>query len=160
LPELRERYGCKVGLSDHSGTIYAGLAAVSLGIDALEVHVTLSREMFGPDVVSSVTTAELRQLTQGVRFIERMKQNPVDKDVLAGEMLPIKRLFAKSLVARRDLSAGTVLVGSDLDLRKPGTGITADRMGEIIGRRLAQSVPKGQFLCEADLEEAVAEVAL
>ena len=49
LQVYRERYGCAVGLSDHSGTIYPGLAAATLGADVLEVHVTLSREMFGPD---------------------------------------------------------------------------------------------------------------
>jgi N-acetylneuraminate synthase len=47
LAFFRERYGCPVGLSDHSGTIYAGLAAAALGSEVLEVHVTLGREMFG-----------------------------------------------------------------------------------------------------------------
>jgi len=50
---FRERYGCSVGLSDHSGTIYPGLASVALGSQMLEVHVTFSREMFGPDVPAS-----------------------------------------------------------------------------------------------------------
>src|SRR5439155_2213437 len=58
---FRERYGCPVGLSDHSGSVYPGLAAVTLGAEVLEVHVTLSREMFGPDVAASVTTGELCQ---------------------------------------------------------------------------------------------------
>ena len=56
LAELAERYDAPVGLSDHSGTIYGSLAAVTLGAVVVEVHVTLSREMFGPDVPSSVTT--------------------------------------------------------------------------------------------------------
>src|SRR5262245_22931627 len=67
LAVFRQRYGCWVGLSDHSGTIYPGLAGAALGMDLLEVHVTLSREMFGPDVIASVTTAELKQLMEGVR---------------------------------------------------------------------------------------------
>ena len=61
VSEYRKRYDCPVGLSDHSGKIYAGLGAAAIGIDILEVHVTLSREMFGPDVPASVTTDELRQ---------------------------------------------------------------------------------------------------
>src|SRR5437667_12254227 len=76
---FRERYGCPVGLSDHSGSVYPGLAAVTLGAEVLEVHVTLSREMFGPDVAASGTTGELRQLVEGVRFIEGMQLHPVDK---------------------------------------------------------------------------------
>ena len=43
---LPERYGCEVGLSDHSGTIYAGLAAATLGTEVLEVHITFNREKF------------------------------------------------------------------------------------------------------------------
>src|SRR5947207_3903509 len=84
LQVFRRRFGCGVGLSDHSGTSYRGLAAAALGIDALEIHVTMSREMFGPDVKASVTTAELRQLVDGIRFIERMRLNPVSKDEMAG----------------------------------------------------------------------------
>src|SRR5262249_17496397 len=71
IAEMRARYGCKVGLSDHSGTIYAGLAVAALGADALEVHLTLSREAFGPDVPASVTPEELHRLVEGIRFIER-----------------------------------------------------------------------------------------
>jgi N-acetylneuraminate synthase len=63
LEVFRRRFDCPVGLSDHSGTIYPGLAAATLGARAIEVHVTLSREMFGPDVSASITTAELRQLS-------------------------------------------------------------------------------------------------
>ena len=62
LSLFRDRYGCPVGLSDHSGTIYPGLAAAALGAEVIEVHVTLSREMFGPDVPVSLTPAELKQL--------------------------------------------------------------------------------------------------
>ena len=92
LRDLRQRYACPVGLSDHSGTIYPGLAAVALGCDLLEVHVTFSREAFGFDVSSSITTAELRQLVEGARFIERAL-TPVDKEVMAHELEPMRRLF-------------------------------------------------------------------
>ena len=80
-----ERYGCDVGLSDHSGTIYPGLAAATLGAKVLEVHVTFSRQMFGPDVAASLTTTELRQLVDGVRFIENMVTHPLKKDDLLPE---------------------------------------------------------------------------
>ena len=146
IPFFRERYGCAVGLSDHSGTIYPGLAAATLGIEVLEVHVTLSREMFGPDVPASVTTSELRQLVEGVRFIEKMKANPVDKDAMAQEMAPLRELFTKSVVARVDLSAGTMLREEHLTVKKPGTGIPADRLHEAVGRRLRRSVKADELL--------------
>ena len=152
LEALRSRYRCPVGLSDHSGTIFAGLAATVLGISALEIHVTMSREMFGPDVPASVTTEELRTLVAGVRFVEQALAHPVDKDRLAGESADLRRLFNKSVVAAADLAAGTVLEAGHLALKKPGTGIPADRLRTLFGRRLTRSVARDTLLSEADLE--------
>lgn len=153
IPELRRRYACPVGLSDHSGTIFAGLAAATVGIDLLEIHVTLSRRMFGPDVPVSVTTEELATLVEGIRFIERMHAATVDKDALARELVPMRDLFTKSVVVRVDLAAGTILRAEHLATKKPGTGIPAARLREIVGRRLRRAVSANTILVEADLEE-------
>jgi N-acetylneuraminate synthase len=152
LPFFRERYQCAVGLSDHSGTIYPGLAAATLGARVLELHITLSREMFGPDVPASVTVAELRQLVDGVRFVERMIASPVDKDALAEEMRPLRDLFTKSVVARVDLPAGTILRPDHLTLKKPGTGIPASRLPELVGLRLRHDRAADELLNADDLE--------
>ncbi len=152
LPVLRERYRTPVGLSDHSGTIYAGLAAAALGADVLEVHVTFSRECFGPDVPASLTTAELQDLVRGVRFIGRALDNPVDKNELASAAAPLRAIFMKSVVARVALPAGTVLRACDLTAKKPGTGIPADRLDTLVGRRLCRPVEADQLLEEADFD--------
>lgn len=151
ISELRNRFKCFVGLSDHSGVIFPGLAAAALGIDVLEVHVTLSREMFGPDVNASLTTFELGQLVEGIRFIEKMVKNPVDKDVIARDLQPMREIFTKSLVALFDLPAGTILETKHLTSKKPGRGITADRINSVCGRRLAISIKSGEFLKEGHL---------
>jgi N,N'-diacetyllegionaminate synthase len=153
IPFLRERYACLVGLSDHSGTIYPGLAGATLGIDMLEVHVTLSREMFGPDVSSSVTTSELRQLVEGIRFIETMRSHPVDKDASARDISPLRDVFTRSVVVKEPLKAGTLLLGEHLTVKKPGTGIPAAQLHEVVGRRLARDVTPDRLLLETDLEE-------
>jgi len=152
LQFYRERYGCWVGLSDHSATIYPGLAGAATGMDMLEVHVTLSREMFGPDVVASITTAELRQLVDGVRFIERMRAHPIDKNASAQETAPLRKLFTRSLVASSDLPAGTVISREHVAIKKPGTGLAPDRLEEVIGRRLARPVAVDQVLAAEDIE--------
>jgi N,N'-diacetyllegionaminate synthase len=152
IPFYRERYGCDVGLSDHSGTIYPGLAAVTLGIEILEVHVTLSREMFGPDVAASITSSELRTLVNGIRFVEKMKANPLDKDVLSNELAPLRTLFTKSIVVLEDLPKGTQLRESHLALKKPGTGIPAARMREVVNRILKRDVLANKLLSEEDLD--------
>lgn len=151
IPVFRERYQTAVGLSDHSGTIYPGLAAATLGISVLEVHVAFSREMFGPDVPASLVPGELRQLVEGVRFIEAMKANPVDKDVAAEELAPLRSLFTKSVVARHALSAGTVLAEEHLAVKKPGTGIPASRLPELVGRQLQRDVQADEQIQITDL---------
>jgi N-acetylneuraminate synthase len=152
IPFFRERYGCAIGLSDHSGTIYPGLAALALGLQFLEVHVTFSREMFGPDVEASITTGELGQLVKGIRFIEKMMANPVDKEIMAQNTKDLRAMFTKSVVVCRDLPAGAVLREADLTLKKPGTGMEAARLPEIIGRRLKRAVAKDTLISEDDLE--------
>jgi N-acetylneuraminate synthase len=152
IAQLRERYHCPVGLSDHSGTIYAGLAAAALGAKMIEVHVAFSRECFGPDVTASVTTQELSQLVEGVRFIELALANPVDKGAMAENLSGLRLAFGKSIVAAHDLSAGHSLTSNDLAFKKPGTGIPAARNHEVIGRRLKRAVTADTLLSEDDLE--------
>lgn len=148
LAELRSRYACPVGLSDHSGAIYASLAAATLGARLLEVHVVFSRDCFGPDVKASLTIDELAELVDGVRFIERALAHPIDKQRVAAEMGELKQMFGKSVVAARDLPPGYELTRADLALKKPGTGIPAARLGEVVGRRLARAVPADTLLAE------------
>lgn len=152
ISEFRRRYDCSVGLSDHSGTIYSGLAAATLGIDVLEIHVTLSREMFGPDVAASITTQELSQLVQGVRFIETMKNHPLEKDVMSAQLAPLRDAFTKSIVARVDLPTGTVLNQEHLTFKKPGNGIPVDRIGDVVRRKTRRPVAANTLLHEDDLD--------
>jgi N,N'-diacetyllegionaminate synthase len=154
IREFRERYGCAVGLSDHSGTIYAGLAAATMGIDVLEVHVTMSRQMFGPDVAASVTTSELRQLAEGVRFIEEAMASQVDKDAVAADLEPMRSLFTKRLVASEDIPAGAAVEGRHLAARKPGEGIPPSRASEVIGRRVRYAMTAGEPFSFGNLEDA------
>jgi N,N'-diacetyllegionaminate synthase len=152
LEVLRARYGTPVGLSDHSGTIYPALAAAALRANLLELHVAFSRDMFGPDVPSSVTSAELGQVVEGVRFIEKVLAHPVDKQAVLPEMAVLRSTFMRSIVARMPLKAGTVLAESDLTVKKPGTGMPAERLPEVVGRRLRKDLAADEQLRESDLD--------
>jgi N-acetylneuraminate synthase len=117
----------------------------------IEVHVAFSREVFGPDTSSSLTTAELAELVKGSRFIHASLSNPIRKDEMAAEMGKMRATFGKSIVAGRDLSEGTVLTETDLALKKPGDGLPISRFKEILGRRLSRAVAKDAALTEEDL---------
>lgn len=152
LDVFRKRYSCSVGLSDHSGTIFAGLAAVALGAEVVEVHVAFDRKMFGPDVPSSVTTRELKQLTNGIRSTERMVANPVDKDAMAEQLSPLRDMFTKSIVASTDLAEGTVLEHSHFKLKKPGTGLPPSGIGSLIGKSLRRDVKADELFSMNDVQ--------
>jgi N,N'-diacetyllegionaminate synthase len=80
------------GLSDHSGTPYIGIAAAALGCKVLEVHVCFSKQQGGLDVAASLTIEELDYMVKGVRFVEAAMK-PLDKDLMAQELEPVRRVF-------------------------------------------------------------------
>lgn len=152
MTEIQQRYGCAVGLSDHSGNIFAGLAAAALGASMLEVHVTLSKKAFGPDVSASLTPKQLRRLVSGTRQIAKARRNPVDKDVTAERMDDVRKLFRKSLVAAADLPPGHRVEPGDFVAKKPGTGIPPSELDAILGRTLRRAVAHDSLLTEEDLD--------
>lgn len=151
LAQFRERYGCPVGLSDHSGLIYPALAAAALGASALEVHVTMSREMFGPDVSSSITTEELKRLAEGVRFIKDALAHPVDKDAQAKELEPLKKIFSRSALASTDLPKGSRISERYVVFKKQGSGLTEKDILKLEGRKTARLIKKGEPIKAEDL---------
>jgi N-acetylneuraminate synthase len=152
IAEFAARYGALTGLSDHSGTIYPALAAVSVGAKVIEVHVTLSRQMFGPDVSASVTPPELRQITEGAALIERMHAHPVNKDDAAASSASLRGMFGKSIVARQPLRAGTVLAVEHLAFKKPADGLSPTELTSVVGHRLRRNLASDEPLQRSDLE--------
>ncbi|MBI3321942.1 MAG: N-acetylneuraminate synthase family protein [Candidatus Omnitrophica bacterium] len=152
--QMRQRYRLPVGLSDHTMAPYAAFAAVSLGARAIEKHLTLSRRMYGSDARHSLEPREFAELVQGIRAIETMLQHPVDKDRLARELAPMKRIFEKSVVSLKDLPAGAPIPAEAVGMKKPGTGIPASQLTRIVGRRPRRDIARNHVILETDLEPA------
>ena len=151
ISEMRDRYRCPVGLSDHSGTIYPSLAAVSMGASMVEVHVTFDRKMFGPDAPASLTIDELKTLVEGVDFIDRMRKNPADKDRPTVDLKGLSRTFGKSVVASGDLAEGTILEEKHLALKKPGDGCPPSDFYKMVGAKLLRPLGKDALIHWTDL---------
>ena len=146
IQELRDRYDVPVGLSEHTGKIYAGIAAAALGTDMLEFHVVFDRRMFGPDATSSLTIDETKQLVEGVRAIEAANNNPIDK-ADNSQYKSLKAIFEKSLAVNRDLPQGHILRFEDLEAKKPsGFGIAASKYEQVVGVKLQKAIKKWTFL--------------
>ena len=150
--ELKERYGVKVGYSDHSAKIETCIAAAALGAEVLEFHAVFDRRSFGPDSSSSLEIGEITKLVRGVRNISEALEKPVDKKDNSN-FKDLKNIFEKSLAVNKDLPAGHVLTFEDLEAKKPkGFGIDACRFDEVIGRVLKEKLKKWNFILEENLD--------
>lgn len=152
LAELRQRFGLLVGWSDHSGTLMAPLAAATLGAKFIECHAVFDRRMFGPDAKASLTIAELTQLVDAVRSLERAMLSPVDKD-RNEQYAELKVMFGKSLAIRRDMKAGDEIAFEDLETKKPaGKGADVKNFQQFLGRKLLQPLSAGSYLNLQDID--------
>lgn len=152
LAEYQRRYKCPVGLSDHSGTPWPAVTASWMGARVIEVHATLSRDLFGPDVSSSLTMENLRALIEGVRFAYAMRRNPVNKDAIANDKATVRKIFGKSAVATRDLAVGETVQENVVAFLKPANGIAESNFAAYIGRKLRRNVAAGSFFSGQDFE--------
>ena len=152
LATLRTRYECPVGLSDHSGTIYAALGAVSLGANIIEAHITFDRRMFGPDAKASLTVDEFAELVRGVRFLEQARSKGPDKTIDESKQ-ELRRMFGKAIAINRNMQEGEILRFEDLESKKPADGgLPVAKISEVIGCRLNKAKKQWDFLMQDDIE--------
>lgn len=155
IDQLSRRFGCPVGLSDHSGSLWPSVAAMARGAALIEVHIAMHRRQFGPDTAASLDSAQLRQLVEARDAIAAMLSHPVDKDTVSSGLADTRQLFGKSLALKVPLPAGTVLLAEHLTLKKPGGGIGREATAQIIGQRLTRGVPADRLLRLDDVEAGV-----
>ncbi len=149
LDEMKKRYKCPVGLSDHTLTTYAPFAAVTLGASVIEKHLTFSRKMYGSDAKHSLEPIEFTDMVSGIRAIEEMLVSKVIKD--AKNMRQMKEIFEKSVVSACAIKKGTVITGAMIAVKKPGTGIPARKFDDIVGRKAKSDIAADTVLQETDL---------
>jgi N-acetylneuraminate synthase len=152
ISELKSRFNIPVGYSDHSSDITAGIAAVSLGAEILEFHVTFHKEMFGPDAKASLTVEETKQLVRSVRSLEIAFNTENSKEDMS-HFSELKNLFGKSLAVNKNLLKGAIISLDDLESKKPGNqGIAAKEFQAVLGKKLRRNMYQWQFLSYSDLE--------
>jgi N-acetylneuraminate synthase len=145
-----------VGYSGHERGTAATLAAVGLGAQLVERHITLDRGLEGPDHAASLEPADFGRLVEGIREIEQALGPAAawtgDKRLSQGELINRENL-AKSLVAARDLQPGDVVAEGDVAVLSPGQGLPPHRLGELVGRRLRRALARDDYFYASDLED-------
>jgi len=152
ISELRDRFKCPVGLSDHSGSIFPGLMALANGISFLEVHITFSKKMFGPDISSSLSFEDLKFLCQSRDSFYEISKNPVDKNTMFRELVGVKKIFGRSLALKQNLKKGSKLTRFDITTKKPGTGVSIMNIDDFVGKTLSKDVPANRLLLYSDIK--------
>ena len=149
IPALKKTYGVPVGFSDHTLGSVMAFAAVTDGANLFEKHFTMSRTLPGPDQQGSMEPAELADLVRGIRSIERARG--ATKQIQPGEQ-DVRNMAHHSVVSIRNIAAGATIGADDVWAKRPGTGIPARQLGEVVGRVARRALAKDQLITWDDLD--------
>ena len=146
-----------IGYSGHERGIAVSTAAVALGAVVIERHITLDREMEGPDHAASLEPEEFKALVSGIREVEAARGEKLSERALSQGELINRENLAKSLVAARDLQAGSVISESDIAVKSPGQGLSPLKMPALLGRKLTRTMAADDYFFQSDLDEGAAK---
>ena len=132
MKTMADKFGVKVGYSDHTQGIEIPIAAVALGAKVIEKHFTLDRNLEGPDHKASLESSELTAMVKAIRNIEKALGTG-EKTVSPSEKKNIL-VARKSLVAATEINVGEIFSEINLTVKRPGTGVSPMFWDEIIGQ--------------------------
>ena len=130
------------GFSDHTTGIIASVAAVAMGACLIEKHFTLDKASDGPDHKASLDPIELKELVSAIRNIEKAMGNGIK--VPSENEEKIKTVARKSIVAKKNIVAGTIVDESMLDFKRPGTGLEPKYLHLLINKKIKKDVMKDE----------------
>jgi sialic acid synthase SpsE len=146
---LAQAFSLPVGFSDHSEGFLAAVIAASMGAKVIEKHFTLDKAMSGPDHRASSTPEEFAQLVQNVRRAEVMLGSP--RKTCQSEERQMATVSRKSIVLARSMQVGEEITLSDIRMMRPGTGLGANLIPQVVGQKLRTDLSVGHQLTWADL---------
>ena len=140
IPEMATRFSVPVGLSDHTMGVAVPVAAVALGACIIEKHLTLSRELAGPDSAFSLDPAEFKSMVAAVRSAQRalggVKFGVNDEDSKS-------RIFRRSLFVVQDINAGESFTDENVRSIRPANGLHTRYLPEVLGKLAARHITRG-----------------
>ena len=141
---LKKKFRCPVGYSDHTIGIEIPIAAVALGANIIEKHITLNRNMKGPDHKASIEPKDFEKMIKGIRIIEKSLGNGIKKPSLSEKKnIPIAR---KSIVAAKKIKKGEIFTIKNLTVKRPGTGLSPMLWDKILGKKSLKNYIEDQLI--------------
>lgn len=147
IPDMKVRFGCVVGLSDHTLDNTTAIASIALGAALVEKHFTLDRKGGGPDDSFSLEPVDLKALCTGVRTAWEC-MGKIDYGRKSSEQGNVQ--FRRSLYWVRDLPAGSTVDASALRSVRPGYGLPPKRYDELLGKQVCRAVSAKTPVRESD----------
>lgn len=145
IPDMKKRFGVKVGVSDHTMGSLVPTVAVSLGAEIVEKHFILARSCGGPDSAFSMEPQEFKEMVNNIRNVEKalgeVKYDITDR----------QRQKRRSLYAKRDIAVGEVFSDENIGSYRPGFGLSPQYYDVIIGKRSHREIKRGDIITKDDL---------
>jgi N-acetylneuraminate synthase len=140
IPHMAEAFNVPIGLSDHTLGIAVPAVAVALGACIIEKHLTLSRNLPGPDSAFSLEPHEFKEMVKAIRIAE---QALGDVRYGVGESEAGSKVFRRSLFAVTDIKGGELLTSSNVRIIRPGYGLPPKCLETVLGRRASNDIARG-----------------
>lgn len=144
IPDMKQRFGVKAGLSDHTEGSVVPMAAVALGAEVVEKHFIIDRSIGGPDSAFSMEANEFRQMVENIRQVEKSLGRvnyPNDPASIKG------REYSRSLYVARPMKKGDAITEDNVRSVRPGFGLHPKFLPELIGRKVNRDLEVGDRMC-------------
>lgn len=148
IPDLKQRFGVEVGLSDHTMGIVTPVVAVALGARVIEKHFILNKLIGGPDASFSVDEKEFADMVKAIRQAEKAFGR-VSYEL--SEQVKISRKFSRSLFITEDISKGEELTEKNIRSIRPGYGLHPKFLYSVLGKRINKDISRGTKLDFSDI---------
>lgn len=149
IKTLESAFNLPVGYSDHTIGVDIAVAAVAMGASVIEKHFTLGKDMKGPDHKASLEPDELRRMITAIRNVEKAKGDGIKRP--AKSEFDMRKIARRSLVAGREIKAGEVIRWADITVKRPGTGLSPEKIADVINKRAASDISRDSLFRIKDL---------
>ena len=139
--DMKQRFGCKVGLSDHTEGALVATAAVAMGAEVIEKHFIIDRSIGGPDAAFSMEEPDFKAMVDSIRLVEKAIGGvyyPTDYSKIKG------RESSRSLYVAKDIKAGEKFTEENVRSVRPGFGLHPKYLPEVIGKKAVRDLKKGE----------------
>ena len=141
---LREKFDCQVGFSDHSVGIHLAVAAVAMGATVIEKHLTIDRDLPGPDHKASLEPSEFKNLVDQVRDLENAFGDGIKRPTEVE--LKNKKIARRSLVALKAIKTGDVFTSENVSIKRPGTGRSPFEYWSLLGTKATSDIAENEVI--------------